>query len=101
MFVVRAEKGPSCLLVDATAVHLTGTDGADILIHVEEEELRARGTTLALAGVHPRVLAPWARAGVIEAVGERNVFDSVHDALRARSDSRPEVQREPARGATP
>jgi len=42
-----------------------------------------------------------ARAGVIEAVVERNVFDSVHDALRARSVSGPDVQREPARGATP
>ena len=88
-------------MVRVHAVHLTGTDGADILIRVEEEELRARGTTLALAGVHPPVLAPSARAGVIEAVGERNVFDSVHDALRARSVNRPEVQREPARGATP
>jgi DNA topoisomerase VI subunit B len=80
---------------------LTGIEGADILIHVEEEELRARGTTLALAGVHPPVIMPWARAGVIEPMGEHNVFDSVHDALRALSDSRPEVQREPARGATP
>jgi hypothetical protein len=80
---------------------LTGTDGADILIHVEEEELRARDTTLALAGVHAPVLEPRASAGVIEAMGERDVFDSVHDALRAPSDSRPEVQREPARGATP
>ena len=88
-------------LVDASAVHLTGTDGADILIHVEEEELRTQGTTLALAGVHPPVLVRTARAGVIEAVVERNVFDSVHDALRARSVSGPDVQREPARGATP
>jgi len=80
---------------------LTGTDGADILIDVEEEELRTQGTTLALAGVHPPVLARRARAGVIEAVGERNAFDSVHDALRARSVSRPEERREPARGATP
>ena len=88
-------------MVRVHAVQLTGTDGADILIRVEEEELRARGTTLALAGVYPPVLAPSARAGVIEAVGERNVFDSVHDALRARSVSRPEVQRDPARGATP
>jgi hypothetical protein len=88
-------------VVRVHAVQLTGTDGADILIRVEEEELRARGTTLALAGVYPPVLAPSARAGVIEAVGERNVFDSVHDALRARSVSRPEVQRDPARGATP
>jgi hypothetical protein len=80
---------------------LTGTDGADILIHVEEEELRARGTTLAFAGIHPPVLVRRARAGVIEAMGGRNVFDSVHDALRARSDSGPEVQREPVGGATP
>ena len=80
---------------------MTGTDGADILIHVEEEELRTQGTTLALAGVHPPVLVRTARAGVIEAVVERNVFDSVHDALRARSDSGPEVQREPVGGATP
>ena len=54
--IVRAEKRPSRLLVDAGAVHLTGIDGADILIHVEEEEFRARGTTLALSGVPVLVL---------------------------------------------
>jgi SulP family sulfate permease len=56
--LARAERHPACLVVDASAVHLTDTDGADILIQIEEE-LRARGTTLVLAGVHPPVLALW------------------------------------------
>ena len=57
------------VVVDAEAVHLTDTDGADILIQVEEE-LQSQGTALALARVHPPVLALWERAGVIDAVGE-------------------------------
>ena len=77
---------------------MTDTDGADILIQVEEE-LQSQGTALALARVHPPVLALWERAGVIEAVGEGSVFDTVRDAVRALSDGRPEAQQEPAKGA--
>jgi sulfate permease, SulP family len=98
--LARAEKQPACLVVDASAVHLTDTDGADILIQIEEE-LRARGTTLALAGVHPPVLALWERAGLIEAVGERNVFDTIDDAVRGLLESRPEVELEQVKGARP
>ena len=68
------------------------TGGADILIQVEEE-LQSQGTTLALARVHPPVLALWERAGVVAAVGESNVFDSVRDAVHALSDHRPKAQR--------
>lgn len=85
------EEAPRCVVVDAEAVHLTDTDGADILIQVAEE-LGSQGTTLALAHVHPPVLALWERAGVIDAVGKGSVFDTVHDAVHALSDGRPEAQ---------
>jgi MFS superfamily sulfate permease-like transporter len=93
----RRDSRPA-LSFDAGAVHLTDPDGADILIQIEEE-LRARGTTLALAGVHPPVLALWERAGLIEAVGERNVFDTVDEAVRGLSNRRAEVHPESVKGA--
>ena len=48
--LVLEEEAPTCVVVDAEAVHLTDTDGADMLIQVEEE-LRAQGVALALARV--------------------------------------------------
>ncbi len=68
----RARPGgeaPTRIVVDAEAVHLTDTDGADMLIQFEEE-LRSPGLALALARVHPPVLALWKRAGVIDTIGE-------------------------------
>ena len=53
------------VVIDADAVHLTDTDGADILIQVAHE-LRSQGAALALAQVHPPVLALWRRAGLID-----------------------------------
>jgi high affinity sulfate transporter 1 len=76
------EDPPSGAVVDAEAVHLTDTDGADILIQVAEE-LRAQQTTLVLARVHPPVLELWRRAGVLDALGEDSVFDNIRDAVLA------------------
>ena len=83
--LVLEEEAPSCVVVDVEAVHLTDTDGADMLIQVEEE-LRSRGVTLALARVHPPVLALWERAGAIDAIGKDRVFDTVRDAVHRLSD---------------
>jgi MFS superfamily sulfate permease-like transporter len=80
--LVREEDHPRAAVVDAEAVHLSDTDGADILIQVTEE-LRAQGIALALARVHPPVLALWRRAGVLDALGEGRVFVDVRDAVRA------------------
>jgi MFS superfamily sulfate permease-like transporter len=79
---IVGDASPAAVIVDAEAIHLTDTDGADILTQVAEE-LRARGTSLMLAGVHPPVLALWRRAGVVEAIGEASVFPRVQDAVRA------------------
>ena len=98
--LVREEEAPRGVVVDAEAIHLTDTDGADILIQVGEE-LRSQGIALALADVHPPVFALWKRAGVIDAVGDRNVFDSVSDAVEALANGRPDMQREPVKGARP
>jgi anti-anti-sigma regulatory factor len=62
------------------AVHLTDTDGADILIQMAEK-LRSRGATLELAQVHPPVLAIWRRAGLIEVIGDHAVFDTLLEAV--------------------
>ena len=91
--LVREEAAPRYVVVAAEAVHLTDTDGADILIQVGEE-LRSQGVELALARVHPPVLALWERAGVIDAIGEGRVFKTVRDAVHALSDG----QREPRQG---
>jgi high affinity sulfate transporter 1 len=74
------------VVIDAESVHLTDTDGADILIQVASE-LRSHGASLALAQVHPPTLALWRRAGLIDVIGEGAIFASVHDAVA--SDGRP------------
>jgi len=80
---IAAEEGMPCrLVVDAEAVLLTDTDGADILKQVAEE-LAADGSRLQLASVHPPVLALWKRAGLIDALGEGAVFATVADAVGA------------------
>ena len=78
---IAADEGaPGRLIVDAEAVLLTDTDGADILKQVGEE-LASEGSRLQLAGVHPPVLALWERAGLIDALGEGAVFATVEEAV--------------------
>ena len=96
--LAQGEEAPTCIVVDAGAIHLTDTDGADILIQVEEE-LQSQGTALALVDVHPPVLALWKRAGVIDAIGEGNVFDTARDAVQALTNGRPVGRQEPAQRA--
>ena len=77
---VRQEGALAGVVIDAGAVHLSDTDGADILIQVAGE-LKSRGTSLVLAYVHPPVLELWRRAGVLHAVGEDGVFLTIRDAV--------------------
>jgi MFS superfamily sulfate permease-like transporter len=77
------------VVVDADAVFLTDTDGADILIQVAEE-LGRDGLVLALAHVHPTTLELWQRAGVVDAVGG-GVFTTVREAVATRSARRGEL----------
>jgi SulP family sulfate permease len=80
--LLREEQPSKGAVVDSEAVHLTDTDGADILIQVAEE-LHGQEMQLVLARVHPPVLALWRRAGVLDVVGEDGVFETVHDAVNA------------------
>ena len=73
------------VVLDADSIHLTDTDGADIVSQVAEE-LRSQGTSLLLAAVHPPVLALWRRAGVISEIGEDAVFETVADAVRSTTE---------------
>jgi MFS superfamily sulfate permease-like transporter len=82
--LARTDGHPAAVVIDADAVHLTDTDGADILIQVAGE-LRSEGAELALAQVHPPVLALWRRAGLSEVVGDDHVFTTVNDAVEAFS----------------
>ena len=75
------------VVVDADAVHLTDTDGADIVLQVAEE-LADDGIGLTFAAVHPPVLALWARAGVLDAIGADSVKDTLDEAIFA-TDGRP------------
>ena len=78
--LVRENGAPTNVVIDADAVHLTDTDGADTMIQLARE-LQSQGASLALAHVHPPVLALWQRAGVIDVIGEDAVFDTVRDAV--------------------
>jgi SulP family sulfate permease len=80
--ITADEGGPVRLVVDAEAVLLTDTDGADMLKQVAAE-LADEGSQLQLASVHPPVLALWRRAGVIDALGDGAVFATVDDAVAA------------------
>jgi SulP family sulfate permease len=82
--LVHTDGMPTGVVIDAEAVHLSDTDGADILTQVAEE-LHSQDVSLALARVHPAILALWRRAGVLDVVAEDRVFDSVRDAVRALS----------------
>ena len=73
---------PGTVIVDAEAIHLTDTDGADILAQVAGE-LHGKGGRLRLADVHPPVLAMWRRAGVLDVIGEDAVYAGVADAVAA------------------
>jgi SulP family sulfate permease len=77
--LVGEEGMVSGVVVDAESVFLTDTDGADILSQVARE-LRAQGTEMALACVHPGTLDLWRRAGAIEATGDRT-FETVSGAV--------------------
>jgi sulfate permease, SulP family len=91
--LVLEEDAPTWVVVDAEAVHLTDTDGADMLIQVEEE-LRSQGVSLALARVHPPVFALWERAGAIDAIGTGRIFDTVREAVHTLSAGPPQTQQE-------
>ncbi len=80
--LVRADESLEHLVVDAEAVHLSDTDGADILLQLAEE-LSARGITVSLVGVHPPVRALWRRAGVFDASEPITVHETVAEAVDA------------------
>jgi sulfate permease, SulP family len=80
--ITADDGGPVRLVVDAEAVLLTDTDGADMLKQVAAE-LAVEGSQLQLASVHPPVLGLWERAGLIDALGDGAVFASVDDAVAA------------------
>ena len=70
------------LVVDATAISQTDTDGADIVIQIAED-LRSRGIALAFAHLERSILELWTRAGAIDAVGPDHVFETVRAAVQA------------------
>jgi MFS superfamily sulfate permease-like transporter len=82
--LVQEDGALTGVVVDAESVFLTDTDGADIRSQVAAE-LRAQGTSLVLARVHPAALELWRRAGAIDAIGGDRVFESVSDAVYALS----------------
>jgi high affinity sulfate transporter 1 len=78
--LAAAEGRLATVVVDADAVHLTDTDGADVLIQVARE-LQGRGVSLTLAQVHPPVLALWRRAGLVEVIGDDAIFETLSEAV--------------------
>jgi MFS superfamily sulfate permease-like transporter len=73
---------PRLVVIDAEAIHLTDTDGADVLIQVGRE-LRSQGVSLAVARAHPSTLALWRRAGLVDVIGDDAVYATVHEAVEA------------------
>jgi sulfate permease, SulP family len=74
------------VVLDAEAVSLTDTDGADMLIEIAAE-LRSRDASLALARVQSSILDLWRRGGVVDAIGSDRTFHTVHEAVEAMRSS--------------
>jgi sulfate permease, SulP family len=70
------------IVIDATAIHLSDTDGADILVQLAEE-LASKDVSLSFVDVHPPVLALWRRAGVFDVVGADHAYETVGEAVEA------------------
>jgi len=63
--------------LDATGIHVLRT------LH---QSVGGKGTTLVLSGVHSQPLFALQKAGLLDAIGEQNVFGNIDEALaRARS----------------
>lgn len=78
--VARATGPVGAVVVDADAIPLTDTDGADVLAQVRDE-LKAQGVELELARVHAPILALWQRAGAVN--GDIRVYETVREAVAA------------------
>ena len=76
------------LVVDATAISQTDTDGADIVIQIAQE-LRSQGISLAVAHLEHSIGELWTRAGAIDAIGPDRVFETVREAVHALDATRP------------
>jgi sulfate permease, SulP family len=79
--LARAESALTGVVLDAEAIHLTDTDGADMIIQLAAE-LKAQGAAMAFARLHPPVAALWERAGVGDSVSA-GAFDTVSAAVNA------------------
>ena len=80
--LIAAHPGTHRVVIDADAIHLTDTDGADIIAEVAEA-LAAQDVGLAFVAVHPPVLALWERAGVFDVVDRADVHETLAAAVAA------------------
>ncbi|MEW6554064.1 MAG: SulP family inorganic anion transporter [Actinomycetota bacterium] len=80
--VEEADPQPRTVIVDGEDMFDIDTTAADKLIELREG-LEARNVALYLARVHAPTLEFMRREGVVEAVGESNIFPTVADAVKA------------------
>lgn len=81
--MLRTNREPvRAVVVDATAISQTDTDGADIVIQIATD-LRSQGISLAFAHLERSILDLWTRAGAIDEIGPDHVFETVRAAVQA------------------
>lgn len=80
--VEQAGAQARAVIVDGEDMFDIDTTAADKLTE-RRSDLEARGVALYLARVHAPTLELIRHEGVVEAVGEENVFPTVHDAVQA------------------
>jgi sulfate permease, SulP family len=83
----EADPQPRALIVDGEDMFDIDTTAADKLIELKAG-MEARGIALYLARVHAPTLEFMRREGVVEAVGDSNVFPTIADAVKAFQDKR-------------
>jgi MFS superfamily sulfate permease-like transporter len=76
---------PRRVIIDGEDMFDIDTTGAGKFIALQSG-LASQGISLSLARVHVPTLEAMRREGVIDAVGEENVFITVHDAVQAFRD---------------
>jgi high affinity sulfate transporter 1 len=86
--VEEAELPPQAVIVDGEDMFDIDTTAGGKFIDLRSG-LAAKGIALSLARVHVPTLESMRREGVVEAVGEENVFPTVHDAVLAFKERSP------------
>ena len=80
--LTATEEPVSQILFDAETINLMDSTATDMLLELQKN-MTNKGITLAFACVHDAVKEKMQLAGVVDAVGSNNFYDSILDGVEA------------------